>query len=65
MSRTSVASVTFADPTWVVRRRTERSPRECVTAEYCLNGRLVQRDACQIARNCAPHFARNRDPSWA
>ena len=20
---------------------------------------------CQIARNCAPHFARNRDPSWA
>jgi predicted helicase len=21
--------------------------------------------SCQIARNCAPHFARNRDPSWA
>ena len=20
---------------------------------------------CQIARNSAPHFARNRDPSWA
>jgi AraC-like DNA-binding protein len=45
ISRTSVASVTFADPTWVVPRRTIRSPRECAAAEYCLNGRLVQREA--------------------
>ncbi|MEO9188739.1 MAG: helix-turn-helix domain-containing protein [Acetobacteraceae bacterium] len=44
ISRTSVASVTFADPTMVLSRRTVRSPREPVTAEYCLNGRLVQRD---------------------
>ena len=45
ISRTSVASVTFADPTVSIRRRTVRSPRERATAEYCLNGRLVQRDA--------------------
>ena len=46
ISRTSVASVTFADPTVAILRRTVRSPRECAIAEYCLNGRLVQRDAC-------------------
>jgi AraC-like DNA-binding protein len=45
ISRTSVASVTFADPTAAVLRRTIRSPGERTTAEYCLNGRLVQRDA--------------------
>ncbi len=45
ISRTSVASVTFADPTVVILRRTVRSPRDRWTAEYCLNGRLVQRDA--------------------
>ncbi len=45
ISRTSVASVTFADPTVVILRRTVPSPRDRVTAEYCLNGRLVQRDA--------------------
>jgi AraC-like DNA-binding protein len=45
ISRTSVASVTFADPTAVVLRRTLRSPQDRVTAEYCLNGRLVQREA--------------------
>ena len=44
ISRTSVASVTFADPTVTILRRTVRSPRERATAEYCLNGRLVQRD---------------------
>jgi AraC-like DNA-binding protein len=46
ISRTSVASVTFADPTVAIMRRTVRSPRERATAEFCLNGRLVQRDAC-------------------
>jgi AraC-like DNA-binding protein len=45
ISRTSVASVTFADPTFAILRRTVRSPRERANAEYCLNGRLVQRDA--------------------
>ena len=45
MSRTSVASVTFADPTGVNLRPTVRLPRECAAAEYCLNGRLIQRDA--------------------
>ncbi len=45
ISRTSVASVTFADPTVAIMRRTVRSPRERAAAEYCLNGRLVQRDA--------------------
>jgi AraC-like DNA-binding protein/TolB-like protein len=45
ISRTSVASVTFADPMVAIVRRTVRSPREPATAEYCLNGRLVQRDA--------------------
>ena len=45
ISRTSAASVTFADPAMVIARRTLRSPRECAAAEYCLNGRLVQRDA--------------------
>ncbi|HEY6432943.1 MAG TPA: helix-turn-helix domain-containing protein [Acetobacteraceae bacterium] len=45
ISRTSVASVTFADPTVTVLRRTIRSPREPLHGEYCLNGRLVQRDA--------------------
>src|SRR5262249_3693919 len=44
ISRTSVASVTFADPMVRVLRRTVRSPRERATAEYCLSGRLVQRD---------------------
>ena len=28
-------------------------------------GDWIALDHCQIARNCAPHFARNRDPSWA
>jgi AraC-like DNA-binding protein len=45
ISRTSVASVTFADPTVAILRRTVWSPRERANAEYCLNGRLVQRDA--------------------
>lgn len=45
ISRTSVASVIFADPTVSIMRRTVRSPRGRATAEYCLNGRLVQRDA--------------------
>ena len=27
--------------------------------------RVTRTHECQIARNCAPHFARNRDPSWA
>ncbi len=27
--------------------------------------RFGRSSECQIARNCAPHFARNRDPSWA
>jgi AraC-like DNA-binding protein/Tfp pilus assembly protein PilF len=44
ISRTSVAFVTFADPTVAILRRTVRSPRECAIAEYCLHGRLVQRD---------------------
>jgi len=44
ISRTSVASVTFADPTVAILRRTVRSSRERATAEYCLNGRLIQRD---------------------
>ena len=37
--------MTFADPTVTVLRRTIRSPREPLHGEYCLNGRLVQRDA--------------------
>jgi AraC-like DNA-binding protein len=45
ISRTSVASVTFADPTMAILRRTVWSPRERANAEYCLNGRLVHRDA--------------------
>lgn len=45
ISRASVASVTFADPAVAISRRTLRSPLEYVTTEYCLNGRLVQRDA--------------------
>jgi AraC-like DNA-binding protein len=44
ISRTSVASVTFADPSVAILRRTVRSPRERINAEYCLHGRLVQRD---------------------
>jgi AraC-like DNA-binding protein len=44
ISRTSVASVTFADPTVAILRRTVRSPRERANTEYCLHGRLVQRD---------------------
>lgn len=45
ISRTSVASVTFADPTVAILRRTVRSPQGRANTEYCLNGRLVQRDA--------------------
>jgi adenylate cyclase len=45
ISRTSVASVTFADSAVTILRRTVRSPRVPATPEYCLNGRLVQRDA--------------------
>jgi AraC-like DNA-binding protein len=44
ISRTSVASVTFADPTVAILRRTVRSPQERMNAEYCLHGRLVQRN---------------------
>ena len=43
ISRTSVASVTFADPAAAIRRRIVRSPQEHLTTEYRLNGRLVQR----------------------
>lgn len=45
ISRTSVASVTFADPAVSIMRRTVRSHWERANAEYCLNGRLSQRDA--------------------
>jgi len=45
ISRTSVASVTFADPSAATRRHFVRSPREHLANEYHLNGRLVQRSS--------------------
>ena len=44
LSRASVATVTFADPTVSVSRKLGWSPKGNAVAQYCLNGRLVQRD---------------------
>ena len=50
-----------------LRDRVEALQVQLVTAEAdgSALGVTVSGLFCQIARNCAPHFARNRDPSWA
>ena len=44
LSRIRVATVTFADPTMVLSRRPAWSPNGCVVTQYCLHGRLAQRE---------------------
>jgi len=59
------------------KRELERSFEDMVREIHHLIGQMDDEErrtylteslssrGCQIARNCAPHFARNRDPSWA
>ena len=44
LSQASLVHVTFADPATTVVRQLARAPRPDPAAQYCLQGRLVQRD---------------------
>jgi hypothetical protein len=52
LSRTRVATVTFADPMASVSRQPEWAPKERTETQYCLHGRVVRRNGQVRAMLC-------------